>query len=184
MIYPSRSSDRSSWTTVVQGLLAIVFGVVLLLWPRITLITLIYLFAAYALVDGMLALAGFLSHRQVADRGWWGIGSGLLGIGIGLVTLFWPSLTALVLLYLIAARAIFLGVLQILDTLRWRQQIQGEWLPILGGVLGVAFGLIAFVMPRTGALALLWLIALYAIGMGVLWVVLGLRARTWRARST
>ncbi|MCC6455967.1 MAG: HdeD family acid-resistance protein [Caldilineaceae bacterium] len=174
-------SNRAWWATGVQGLIAILFGVVVLAWPRVTLMTLIYLFAAYALVDGIFAVVGAIIHRKEDDRGWGGVVSGLVSIAVGLATFFWPSLTALLLLYLIAARAIIVGTLQVINVYQWRKQIEGDWIPVMGGLLSIAFGLIAFILPRSGALALLWLIGIYAIATGILWIVLALRARRWRA---
>jgi uncharacterized membrane protein HdeD (DUF308 family) len=174
--------NRAWWAIGVQGLIAILFGVVVLAWPRVTLMTLIYLFAAYALVDGLFAVVGSFTHRKEDERGWDGVVSGLVSVAVGLATFFWPGLTALLLLYLIAARAIIVGILQVITVFQWRKHIEGDWIPVMGGLLSIAFGLIAFILPRRGALALLWLIGIYAIGTGVLWVVLALRARNWHAK--
>jgi uncharacterized membrane protein HdeD (DUF308 family) len=97
----------------------------------------------------------------------------------GVLVFVWPGLTALFLLYMIAARALVTGVTDIITAIRLRKEIEGEVLLILGGLASVLFGLIAFVRPGAGALAVISLIAIYAIFVGVILILLAFRVRGW-----
>ena len=121
--------------------LAVVFGVVAWIWPDITVRALVLLFGFYALVDGLLALAALVVGGQlVRDRRGWLLVEGIAGIAAGIVSFVWPGITALVLLYLIAAWAIATGVLEVVVAVWLRRELRGEWLLALVGVLSVLFG--------------------------------------------
>jgi hypothetical protein len=92
---------------------------------------------------------------------------GIAGIVAGALTFLWPGITAMVLLFFIAGWAIEIGILEIVGAIKLRKEIDNEWLLIAGGVLSVLFGVAILVMPGAGALALVWLIGLYAIIYGV-----------------
>jgi uncharacterized membrane protein HdeD (DUF308 family) len=159
-------------------LAALAFGVLAILWPGITLLALILLFAAYAIVDGVLAIASGL--RRNADRrspDWFMILAGTAGIVAGIVAVVLPGITALVLLIVIAAWAIVTGVAELAAAYQLRDVIRGEWLLALNGVLSIAFGVLLVVFPGAGALAVVWLIAVYAIVSGVVLLALAFRLR-------
>jgi uncharacterized membrane protein HdeD (DUF308 family) len=168
---------RNWWLILLRGIAAIVFGLLTFVWPGITLLTLILFYGAFALVDGVLAIAAAVMGGAPAPR-WWLAVIGLLGIAVGVLTFAWPGVTALVLLLFIAGWAIAIGVLQIAGAIRLRKEIDNEWLLILGGVLSVLFGLVLIVQPGVGALALLYVIGFYAILYGILFVMFALRLRT------
>ena len=167
---------KNWWLLLLRGIAAIVFGMLTFVWPGITLLTLVLFYGAFALVDGVLAVAAAVMGGAPAPR-WWLAIVGLLGIGVGMLTFAWPGITALVLLLFIAGWASATGVLQIVGAIRLRKEIDNEWLLIAGGVLSVIFGLILAVQPGTGALALLYVIGIYAILCGILLVGLSLRLR-------
>jgi uncharacterized membrane protein HdeD (DUF308 family) len=104
---------------------------------------------------------------------------GLSSIVAGVLVLVWPQLTALFLLYMIAARALMTGIVDIITAIRLRKEIEGEVLLILGGLASVLFGLIAFVRPGAGALAVISLIAIYAVFVGAILIILAFRMRRW-----
>ena len=164
------------WLLLLRGICAILFGVLTFVWPGITLLTLVLLYGAYALVDGVLALAEAVMGGAPAPR-WWLALVGLLGIAAGILTFVWPGITAFVLLLFIAGWAIATGVLEIVGAIKLRKEIENEWLLIASGVLSVIFGLILVAQPGTGALALLYVIGTYAILFGILEVWLSLRLR-------
>jgi uncharacterized membrane protein HdeD (DUF308 family) len=176
-----RRSLGENWLLfLLRGLAAILFGALSLVWPGLSLLTLILLYAAYAVVDGVFALvAGIFGTGSAAPR-WWLIIVGLLGIAAGIVTFLWPGITALVLLFFIAGWAICTGLLQIIGAIQLRKEIEDEWWLILDGLLSVVVGIAMFVLPGAGALALIWLIGLYAIMAGVLMVGFAFTVRRYK----
>ncbi|HEX7335097.1 MAG TPA: HdeD family acid-resistance protein [Pyrinomonadaceae bacterium] len=165
----------SWWALVLRGLAAIAFGVLAFVWPQITLTALVFLWGAYALVDGAFAIAaGVKSHGE--NKRWWVLLlEGILGVAAGLVAFLVPGITALVLLILIAAWAMVTGVFEIAAAIQLRKHIKGEWLLALAGVASVLFALALLFNPAAGALAVVWLIGAYSIVFGVLLIVLGVR---------
>jgi uncharacterized membrane protein HdeD (DUF308 family) len=159
---------------------AVLFGVLAFVWPGITLITLVWLFGVFALVNGLLSLV--LAAK--APKGYPRFGSlifgGLLGILAGLVTFVMPGITALGLLILIAAWALVTGILEIIAAIRLRKIITNEWLLILAGIASVAFGVILLLRPAAGALALIWWFGAWALIFGILMIVLAFRMRSWK----
>jgi uncharacterized membrane protein HdeD (DUF308 family) len=166
-------SSRHWWAFLLRGLAAVLFGVLAIAWPGLTLTVLVLFWGAYALVDGVLALVAAV--RTQHDHRWGLVLEGVAGIGAGLVTFFYPDLTALVLVYIIAAWAVITGVLELVVAIRLRRVIQNELWLILGGVASLVFGFVLFAAPGAGALALVWLIAAYAIIFGVLLIALAFR---------
>jgi uncharacterized membrane protein HdeD (DUF308 family) len=161
---------------VLRGVLAIIFGLAAFLVPGLTLAALILVFGAYAIVDGIFAIGAGLG--SAAGPRWWIVLAGIAGIAVGVYTFFNPSMTALALVYVIAAWAIVIGVLQLIAAYRLREVISNEWLLALSGVLSIAFGALAIYSPGSGALSILWIIGFYAILLGVSYVGLGLRLRS------
>ncbi|GAN34828.1 MAG: HdeD family acid-resistance protein [Candidatus Brocadia sp. AMX2] len=170
---------RNWWVLLLRGIIAIIFGVLVWVLPWISLVVLVLLFGAYALVDGILGVWIAIMGRKEHEDWWVLLLWGLIGIGVGILTFLVPDVTALALLFYIAAWAIATGVLQIVAAIRLRRQIKGEWMLILGGLASVVFGVLLMAQPFAGALALLWLIVIYAVLFGVLLVILALRVRTF-----
>lgn len=169
--------SRNWWVFLLRGVLAVIFGILALIWPDVTLLTLIILFGAYALVDGIFAIIAGIAAYGTAERWWAEVIEGVLGMAIGLLTLFWPGATALVVLYFIAAWAVVTGILEIAAAIQMRRYISGEWLLILSGAVSVIFGLLLFLFPGAGALGLITVIGAFAILFGILLIVLAFRLR-------
>ena len=165
------------WLFLIRGIAAILFGILAFAWPGVTLVLLVLFFGAFALVDGIASLIAAITGRGATSPRWWLAIVGLVGIAAGLLTFFWPGLTAVVLLYFIAGWAIAMGVFQIIGAIQLRKEIDNEWLLVLSGVLSVLFGILLLAMPGTGLLALVWLIAIDAIIFGVLVIGFGMRLR-------
>lgn len=174
-----RSLSQNWWLLVLRGVLGILFGLAAFVWPGITLLTLIVMFGVYAIVDGAVAVGTGLSRTKDSPRWWTFLVEGLLSIGAGVVALLWPGLTTLVLIYMIASWAIFTGILEIVAAIRLRNEITNEWMLALGGLISVALGLLLFFQPAAGSLAIVWIIAAYALIFGILLVILGFRLRNW-----
>lgn len=174
--------EKYWWTFVVRGLLAIAFGVIALIWPGITLLALVVLFGVYVTMEGIFSMVTAFNNRGV--RFWWVLLlEGLASIAIGCVAFIWPGITAVVLLIFIALWAILTGVLEIGAAIQLRKQIQGEWILAVSGALSILIGFILLVNPGSGALAVVWLIGLYALVFGGLLTFLGLKFRRKRSDS-
>lgn len=171
------------WLLLLRGLFAIAFGVVAVLIPGISLAALVLLFGAYVLADGIIGVWLGVSGRSKHENRWVLLLWGLLGVGIGIVALLAPGVTALALLIYIAAWAIATGVLEIVAAIRLRKEVKGEWLLVLGGLASIAFGVFLMLRPAAGALALLWLIAAYAIVFGGILVMLAIKARSFGTQA-
>jgi uncharacterized membrane protein HdeD (DUF308 family) len=166
---------------VVRGILAVLFGIATLLMPGITLVVLVVMFGAYALVDGIVTSVMAIRDRKEHSNWWLWLLLGLVSIAAGVVTFVYPGITAISLFYVIVAWAITSGVLEVILAIELRKAIQGEWLLVLDGILSVAFGILLVAQPAAGALAVLWLIGIYAIAFGVTTLVLAFRLRNLAA---
>jgi uncharacterized membrane protein HdeD (DUF308 family) len=171
---------RNWWALVIRGIFALIFGILAFVWPAITLGALVLLFGAYAIVDGIFAIVAAIDSKGRETNWWTLLVEGILGIAIGVFTFMWPGITALTLLYLIGIWAIVTGILEIAEAIRLRKIITHEWLLALAGVASLAFGVLLFIYPRAGALAVMWWIGAYAIFFGVMLLSLGLRLRSWK----
>lgn len=170
---------RNWWALLLRGFVAILFGILTFILPGITLTSLVLLFGAYALVDGVFAAVAALRSSRNTKRWWALLVEGIFGIGAGVLTFVWPGITALFLLYLIAVWAIVTGIFEIGTAVRLRKEITGEWLLALSGVASVLFGLVLALRPGVGALAVVWMIGAYAIVFGALFLALAFRLRSW-----
>lgn len=164
-------------TTALRGALAIAFAVVILIWPNIGLATLIALFGTFALVSGVSTIAGAFSVPVTRGRRAWLVVEGLLGIAVGVAVVVWPDLSALGLLYAIAAWAIALGVFEIALAFDLPLSSGRSLLLALSGVLSVVFGVIMFAHPGAGAVALLALIAAFALVTGAMQIAFAVELR-------
>ncbi len=135
------------WLLGIRGLLAVLFGLAALVWPGLTLLVLVLLFGAYALVNGVIAVIVSLQERSIFARWWVLLVEGLVGIIAGLVTFLWPAITALVLLYLIALWAIVTGVFEIIAAFSGPLSAVQEWTLALVGILSVLLGVLLAIQP-------------------------------------
>ncbi len=168
----------SWWALVLRGLAAIAFGVLAFMWPHLTLTALVFLWGAYVLVDGLFAIVGGVKSHAENKRWWVLMLEGILSVAAGVLAFVIPNITALVLLILIAAWAIVTGAFEIGAAIQLRKHIKGEWLLALAGVASVLFGFALLVNPNAGAIAVVWLIGIYAIVFGTLLAALGFRLRS------
>ncbi|WP_143014750.1 HdeD family acid-resistance protein [Glycomyces harbinensis] len=164
-----------NWAWVlVRGIFTIVFGALAVFWPEITLLAMVILFGAYAIVDGVTAIA--MGLRRSSGRGFL-IFMGALGVVAGLVALFWPGITALALLYIIAFWAIVIGVGSIVSGFGLSRDAGGRWLFILSGLAGIVLGVLLLAKPGDGAVALVVTIGFFAIIWGFITVFTSVRLR-------
>lgn len=170
--------DHRIWGgLLLRGFLAILFGVLALSRPGATILGLVYLFAAYALLDGITAIAASVNVAQLG--GHWGAMFlvGLTGVVIGVLSFMNPAVTALGLIYYLAAWAFLTGVLEITAAIRLRNVIDGEWRLVVGGMLSILFGILIAGRPGAGMLSLAWIVGVYAILFGALMLALAMRMR-------
>jgi uncharacterized membrane protein HdeD (DUF308 family) len=177
-----RALTRSSRLLALQGIAAIVFGVVVLIWPGMTLVGLLALFGAFALVSGVLVLGSGLSLLAQRRDDWVPLVlGGLAGVVVGAVTFLRPGITVLALVYLIAVWAIITGVFEIVAAVDLHGETRGEWWLAIAGALSVLFGALLAIRPGVGALTVLWLIGIYAILAGVARLVFAYRVHNVQA---
>ncbi len=168
------------WAIALRGLVAVLFGITAFMWPGITFWALVGLFGGYALVDGIFAVIEAF-RRDVSHERWLPLlFEGVIGIAIGLLTFFWPGLTAMGLLYLIAFWAIVTGVFEIITAIRLRHEIRGEWMMTLIAILSMAFGFFLVAFPARGAISVILVIGAFAFATGALMIALAFKLRSLR----
>lgn len=171
---------RHWWVPVIRGIAAIVFGIIAFTHPRLAAVTLLLFFGAWVLIDGIFRIIAAFGHRA-SDPDWgWQLVIGILGIVVGLLTFHAPQVTALALVIYIAAWALMIGASEIVLAIKLRREIKGEWFLILMGLASVAFAILLLWNPIAGAAAVIWLIAWYAVVLGILAIFFGFRLRSLR----
>jgi uncharacterized membrane protein HdeD (DUF308 family) len=171
---------KNWWVLLLRGIVAVLFGILAITRPGITLAVLVLLFGIYAVVDGYFALfaaIGGWSHRE--DR-WLLLLEGFIGIGAGILTLRAPGITTVALLFFVAAWALATGVLRIVAAIRLRKEITGEFWLALSGIASVVFAFLVMMNPAAGALAIAWLIGWYALFLGATLVMLSIKLHKMR----
>jgi uncharacterized membrane protein HdeD (DUF308 family) len=169
--------SRDWWHFAVRGVLAIVFGIMALIWPESTKTALVLLFGAFALADGIFTIATGIESRKYFKQWWALLLEGLTGIVIAVLAFVWTDVTALVLLYFIAAWAILTGIFEIMAAIELRNVIVGESVMMLFGLLSIVLGVLLFAFPEAGAVSLAWAIGFYAIIAGIMEIVVAFRLR-------
>jgi uncharacterized membrane protein HdeD (DUF308 family) len=168
----------------LRGVAAILFGILAIMWPNITLLVLVAFFAVYAFITAGATIYAGVKNRST-DKGWWLLLLlGLVAFAAGVLSIVYPAVTALVLVLLMGANALVTGVLDMAIAIRLRKRIQNEWLLIFTGIISVVFGVLVMAFPGAGALAMVWLVSFYSVLTGVLLLALGIRMRSLRTTTT
>ena len=163
----------SWWTFAIRGVIALLFGIGALSYPVPTVLVLIIFFGVYALIDGVTALVMGIGEKKRPAY----LLLGLVSIAAGVFAIARPGATALALLWLIGVWAVVRGVGEIMAAIQIRKEVEGEWAIALSGVISILFGVFVLARPGAGALALVWLIAIYAFASGLLKLMLGFKLR-------
>lgn len=171
---------RNWWLVALRGVAALLFGILALVWPELSLSVLVAFFGIYAIADGAFSLVSELRRFGERARWWVLLLEGVAGIGFGVVAILTPRLTAILLLYLIAGWALMTGFFELAAALRLRQEIQGEWTLIGMGGVSISFGVLLLLFPAAGALALISLIGAFSILFGILLIAFSLRLKGWQ----
>src|SRR4051794_28500521 len=167
------------WVIALRGLFGVLFGIIAVLLPGVTLATLVLLFAAYMVADGICAIiAGVKAARQ---HGRWGalILEGVADLLAGAIAFFWPLITILAFIYLAGAWAVVSGALLVWAAFRLHLG-HGRWLMVLGGAVSIVWGVLLFIWPIAGALVMTLWLAGYALVFGIALLVLAFRLRSRR----
>lgn len=171
---------RRWWVVLLRGLAALAFGVLAFTWPHLTVTTLVSLFGCYALVYGLFSLIAAFTNRR-RDRNRWLLGlEGIVGLTAGIVTLRMPSITVLVLVLLISPWAIATGILRIVEAIRLHEEIAGAIWLVLSGIITLILAMLLIFRPFSEVAELGWIIAGYAVLLGLLEILLGLDLRSVR----
>ena len=170
------------WTFLIRGIIAVLFGLAAIIWPGLTIATLVIVFGAYVLIDGIFAIFDGFSARKENSHWWVEILIGIAGIIIGVWAMAFPGLTAVGLMYFIAAWWLITGVLQIVFAIRVRKEITNEWLLILSGALSAILGIVFMLFPGSGALSLIWVVGVYAIIFGIMLIIFSFRLKGMAAK--
>lgn len=158
--------SRIWWAVALRGILAVLFGIIALIFTGQTLLALVYVFGAFALLSGLMEIVTAVRAGEAHVRWGWLAVAGIVGVAAGIVSFVWPGITALALLFVIAAWAIISGVAEIAFALSWPDTLAHPWLAALSGAISVVFGILLVVWPRSGVIALTWLVGIYAIIYG------------------
>lgn len=166
------------WVLAVRGILGILFGIVALVNPGVTLLSLALVFGAYVFIDGVFAIVSALGH--VGREAVWYVLEGILGIAVGIAAFLYPGIAAQALVFLVGFWAILTGIFEVVAG--FELPISRDWLLMLAGVASILFGVLVFVNPGSGALAVVWLIGIYALVFGVTMLAFGIRLRSVGAK--
>ena len=170
----SAALARNWWAVALRGVVGILFGLVALTLPGVTMLSLVLFFSAYMLVDGVFSIIAAVRAANRSER--WGslLLQGLVDIAIGVIALVWPGITVLAFVLLVAAWAIISGGLMLAAA--WRLNADhGRWWLVLGGVASLVYGVLLIVAPMIGAVVLTWWLGAYALVFGAALLVLAFR---------
>jgi uncharacterized membrane protein HdeD (DUF308 family) len=158
----------------LRGMAALIFGLIALRYPSAAASVFVIIFAVFAFADGILDVLVAATMGRAGLKWGWYVFAALVSIAAGAVAVAYPRITVLALVFLVAARAIVVGFLEIGAAVSWRER-DDRWLLALTGVLSVIFGVLLVPNRGAGSVALLWAVGVYATIMGAALVVLGVR---------
>jgi uncharacterized membrane protein HdeD (DUF308 family) len=167
------------WLVALRGVLAIIFGVIAIIWPGITLLSLVLLFSAYMLLDGVLAIISAVRAAGRGDRWLLLVADGILRMAVGVLAFLWPAITVLAFVIIVAVWSIVSGSMMIAAAFRLNRAYGRGWMGV-GGFLSVVFGILLIAAPPVGAIILTLWIGAYAAVFGVVLLVLAFRLHSRR----
>jgi uncharacterized membrane protein HdeD (DUF308 family) len=172
--------QRTWWSLLARGIAAVIFGMLALFWPDRVLEVLVTILGIFVLVVGIVFTVAALISRG-PDRHWIRqLIPGIIGIVVGIITIAWPAATTVLLIYLIAVWALIHGIGEIHTAMRLRKDVAGEWMPIVIGIASVVIGVILLLQPLMAGAMIMWLVGLFILILGILWLIMAFRARKWR----
>ncbi|MFD1212278.1 HdeD family acid-resistance protein [Arthrobacter sp. GCM10027362] len=172
-----RPTKGSGTALIIRGVLAILFGVMVIAWPQATVLVLVVLFGVFAIADGITAIIHWAAQRRGGRRLGWLLAGGIVSVLAGIVALAWPGPTALAVSFIIGVWALLLGISQIVLSVAVRRVVPSWWLGLLAGILAVLIGLLLVIVPGAGILGFLGFLAAFAWLFGVVLIAAGIRTR-------
>jgi uncharacterized membrane protein HdeD (DUF308 family) len=172
------AASRQWWVVVLEGILGIAFGILALLFPGMTLITLAILFAIWAIVSGLFEIIEGFRVAEHRGRSWPFAVMGVTAIAAGVIAFVLPGITIVGFAILLGAWFFVKGIMEVYTAWRIRNEVSGEWVLALAGLLAIVAGLIILAVPAVGIVLAIAFIAAWAIVGGILAIVFG-----WRLRS-
>ncbi|HEX3809151.1 MAG TPA: HdeD family acid-resistance protein [Rhizomicrobium sp.] len=164
------------WAIAIRGLAAVIFGIAAIFWPAAAMLTFVFLFAAYLLIDGVFSIVAAVRAIAGHQRWAWLLIEGLLDFIMAGVALFFPASAIFAFVLITASWALITGALMLMSGFKLDAS-HGRWWMLLGGVISVLWAIALVIAPMIGALVLTWWIAGYAIAFGITLIVLSLRLR-------
>ncbi|MBU1167622.1 DUF308 domain-containing protein [Patescibacteria group bacterium] len=168
---------RHSWVAIARGIITILFGGLVLLWPELTLTLLVLLFGLYAAFDGILALLVSVYAATKHDRWWVFLVEGIFGLTAGAVALLLPDFTVLALLYLVAAWAILTGLVEIWVAFSVPFAKSSKGILTIAGLFSMALGALMYLYPVISMVVIMWFVGVYALVFGLILVIFGIMVK-------
>lgn len=169
----------SWWSLLIKGAVAVVVGILALTWPGSMRDLAISVLGIFVLIVGIVATVGALMHRKESDKWIVMLIPGLVGIVIGIIALAVPKVIAAIIVYLIAIWALIHGISEIYGALKHREEVKGEWVPLIVGITSVVIGILLLAGPLTAGAVFTWLVGLFLLILGAFWLLLAYRAWSW-----
>lgn len=169
------------WHVALRGFLALLFGILLFAWPGIAMFIFAIVFGAYVFVDGIFTLVAAINYKAGAGKRYWLFVRGIFGIIVGIVTFFWPAITEIALVLLIGAWALIAGIMELNFAFRAVKNTGIKWLFAISGILAVILGMLLLIRPIAAIIAVIWVIAAYAVIAGILLLIVGFRLRSQKS---
>ncbi len=176
--------DKHWWQILLRGIIALIFGIVILAWPGPTLLIFGILFGAFIFVDGIFTLVAAINYKKGGGRRVWMFVSAIAGILLGLIILVAPTVIPfliVILVYLVAAWALITGVMELVYAFQANQDTAIRWMFAISGILSIILGILMFIKPLTGALVIAIVVGAYAVLAGILLIALSIRLRSIKA---
>jgi uncharacterized membrane protein HdeD (DUF308 family) len=174
----TRLSRHYWWIVLLRGIIAILFGIVVIALPGVALLVAASFFAAYALIDGIIVVVVAFQERNVASNWWILLIEGLIGVVVGVLAFIFPGRTLIVLIYLIAIWAILTGIAELGGAFMMGRSIGQEWMLIIGGIISIILGILFFVDPINALYTIVLIVGIYAIIFGILLIIRAIRFRS------
>ncbi len=160
------------WIGLIQGVLAILFGIAALFWPGLTLQTLVYLFSAFILVWGVAEIVGGLLGMRHRSNWWLSLVFGLIGLGVGVYLVRHPNVTFSTLILIVGFTLIVRGLIDIVSALIDEGTATYKTLNVIIGLAAIVIGIIVLNSSVAAGVAFVWVLGLYALIMGPLMVAI------------